>query len=475
MPARIRKEAKIAQQYTTPDATDSGLAGLGYIDIVQRIISPGTAESILGQAWGGDLSSQLNLFTSMQDTWATLADNMRTVENALTSAPFDVQPYQDQDGNVSDSAAEKAKLVKEAINGMRPNSARRELGRDGVLKAFARGSITGHAVLEILWHRREIDGEPAVLPRCCVNVGPRWYGYPSATGPLQFRQNMASWDDFPANKFLVHVVPATDAHPSQAGRIRTLVKYWSYTTSGWTWLMQYAQRFGMPFRWATYRKESSQVKAALGQMMDRIGTSGWGVFPEGTKLELHDTSGKSADLPQSYIIAEADKACNLVIRGETASGGTDGNSGLGNTGAVYAGVRREAMQGYCNDAVSTLQELAHMVIRLNYGETSEMPVVTCEIPDPVDAVANAQRDEILVRLGMSLPEEYLRKRHDVPAAADGEPVITAPKPQAPQGLTAAKSVTTGEVEDVIERLLIAGLNTGVEQIGAEIPGTESDE
>lgn len=458
VPNGIRSRSNLAKPLTVPEpGADGGWAGAGYVDVVERIIQPQTAESILRQAWGGDMSQQVNLFTSMMDTWDALANNMRTVENALTGAPFDVQPAADADGNVSDSAKEKADLVKSAINGLRTNAAKRELGRDGVLKALARGSVTGHAVLEILWERREIDGQLAIMPRCCVNVGPRWYGYPNNTGPLMFRNKLANWEEFPPNKFLIHVVTATDAHPSQAARLRTLVKYWSYTTSAWAWLMQFTQRFGQPFRWATYRKESSQVRTALGQMMQNIGASGWGVFPEGTKLELHESSAKGADLPQAFVIAEANKACDLVIRGETASGGTDGNQGLGNTGEVYAGVRREAMQGYCNDAATTLQQLAEMVVRLNWGETSEMPTVVCEIPSPQDAVALAQRDEILGRMGLTLPDEFLRKRHDVPAPAEGEAVVSAPKPQT---LTAAKSPSDSKLEGVIERLLVAGILGG---------------
>jgi phage gp29-like protein len=457
VPSKLRTRSKLAQGITVPADNDGGWAGSGYVDVVERLIQPQTAESILRGAWGGDMSLQANLFISMMDTWARLADNMRTVENALTGAPFDVQPATDEEGNASDLAKEKAELVKEALKGMRPNAAKRELGRDGVLKALARGSVTGHAVLEILWQRREVGGQAAILPRCCVNVGPRWYGYPNNTGPLQFRNQLATWEDFPPNKFLVHVVPATDAHPSQAGRIRTLVKYWSYTTSAWQWLLQYTQRFGMPFRWATYRKESSQVRTALGQMMQNIGASGWGVFPEGTKLELHESGANAKDLPQSYVISEADKACDLVIRGETASSGADGSQGLGNTGAVYAGVRREAMQGYCNDAVVTLQSLAEMVIRLNYGETSEMPTVVCEIPSPQDAVALAQRDEILARMGLAIPDQFLRERHDVPAPTDGEATVSAPKPQT---LTAAKAPADSKLEGVIERLLVAGILGG---------------
>jgi len=211
VPSKLRTRSKLAQGITVPADNDGGWAGSGYVDVVERLIQPQTAESILRGAWGGDMSLQWTLWIAMMDTWARLADNMRTVENALTGAPFDVQPATDEEGNASDLAKEKAELVKDALKGMRPNAARRELGRDGLLKALARGSVTGHAVLEILWQRREVGGQAAILPRCCVNVGPRWYGYPSNTGPLQFRNQQATWEDFPPNKFLVHVVPATDS------------------------------------------------------------------------------------------------------------------------------------------------------------------------------------------------------------------------------------------------------------------------
>ena len=465
MPAKLRRSNKLSTQYTVPaDANDSGLAGPGWIDVVDRMLAPATAESILRSAWGGDMSLLQNLFVSMMDTWAQLADDVRTVENALTSAPFDVMPYEGSDGTVSEVAKAKADLVKLAIAGLKPNAAKRELGRDGLLKHLARGSITGHAVLEILWERRDVEGEPLILPRTVVNVGPRWYGYLTNNGPLMFRDSSMSWIEFPANKFLVHVVTATDAHPSQAGRLRTLVRFWSYMNAAWQWMMQYTQRFGVPFRIATYRKESSQVRNALIQMMQNVGASGCGVFPEGTEIKFHEAGAKGQDMPQAYVIDQANKACSLVIRGEVASGGTDGNQGLGNTGAVYAGVRREAMQGYCNDATQTLQQLAEMVVRLNWGETSEMPTVVCEIPAPEDAVKNAQRDEILLRMGLTIPEKFLRQRHDIPAPSKDEAVVSTPKatavPALAAALSAAKTAKDDQLAEAIERLLVAAINEG---------------
>ncbi len=60
-------------------------------------------------------------------------------------------------------------------------------------------------------------------------------------------------------------------------------------------------------------------------------------------------------------------------------------------------------------------------------------------------------------MGLTLPDEFLRKRHDVPAPAEGEAVVSAPKPQT---LTAAKAPSDSKLESVIERLLVAGILGG---------------
>jgi phage gp29-like protein len=465
MPAR----RKLAQPITAPvSSPDAGVAGTAYDDPVNRIIFPATAESVLAGAWGGDMRDTINLFISACDTWDRLADNMRTVENALCSAPFEFQPAALPDGTVTDSAKEKAELVDFALKNLRPDPANREVGRDGLLKILARGSIVGHAVAEIVWHDRLQDwnGQQWILPRYAVNVGARWYGYPRIPGGLKFRNQLGAWENFPKLRFLPHVVSATDAHPSQAGRFRTLVKYWMANVYGFKWLMEFTQRFGTPFRWATYAERNAQVKTQLLNMLANLGSSGYGAFPEGTKLELLDAKN-AGDLPQDLVIRMTNQACDIVIRGETASSGSEGAGGLGNTGAVFSGVRREAMQGYCNDAVVTLQKFAEYVIRANYGELTEVPTVVCEIPEPIDAKLNAERDRILIESGMEFPVKWWHERHDVPLPAEGETVVTrsvAPVQPLTASLTAAKAETQNEV---LQRLVDAMLSAAVEDGAAD--------
>jgi phage gp29-like protein len=463
MPAKRKLSKPI-----TPPQPDAGVAGNAYVDPVERIIYPTTAESILSAAWGGDMRDTVNLSITMGDTWDRYADNMRTVENALCGAPFEFQPAITADGEVTDSAKEKAELVDFALKNLRPDPANQEFGRDGMLKHLARGSIVGHAVLELLWYAQpqEWNGGLAYLPRCIVNVGPRWYGYPRIPGGLKFRDQSGAWMNFPKLRFLPHVVSATDAHPSQAGRFRTLVKYYMANVYGFKWLMEFTQRFGTPFRWATYAERNAQVKTQLLNMLANLGSSGYGAFPEGTKLELLEAKN-GGDLPQELVKRITDQACDLVFRGETASNGAEGPQGLGNTGAVFSGIRREAMQGYCNDACVTLQKFAEYVILLNYGDLSEMPRVVCEIPEPIDAKLLAERDEILIRTGMKMPRKWWHERHDVPQPAEDEDVVeqsVAPVQPLTASLTAAKEESQNEV---LQRLINSFLSAAVEDGAAD--------
>ena len=460
---------KLSKPLTAPVAPDAGVAGSAYYDPVERIIYPATAESILAGAWGGDMRETRNLFISACDTWDRLADNMRTVENALIAAPFEFQPFASPDGTVSDSAKEKAELVDYALKQLRPDPANMEVGRDGLLRILARASIVGVGVAELVWHNQLQDwnGQQWILPKYAVNVGARWYGYPTIPGGLKFRNQSGAWENFPKLRFLPQVVSATDAHPSQAGRFRTLVKYYCWNVYAGKWLMEYTQRFGTPFRWATYPERSAQVKTQLLEMLGRLGSSGYGAFPEGTKLELLESSKGASELPQDMVLRISNQACDIVIRGETASNGSEGAGGLGNTGAVFSGVKREAMQGYCNDACVTLQKFAEYVIRVNYGELTEVPTVVCEIPEPVDAKMNAERDRILIEAGMKFPVKWWHQRHDVPQPAEDEEVVeqsVAPVQPLTASLTAAKAETQNEV---LQRLVSAMLNGAIEDGAAD--------
>jgi len=96
-----------------------------------------------------------------------------------------------------------------------------------------------------------------------------------------------------------------------------------------------------------------------------------------------------------------------------------------------------------------------------------VPTVVCEIPEPIDAKLNAERDKILIEAGMKMPRKWWHERHDVPMPAEDEEVVeqtVAPVQPPAQALTAAKAETQNEV---LQRLVSSFLNGALEDGAAD--------
>ncbi len=413
-----------------------------------RRLLPGTVESILVNGLTGDLTDQLALFTVMQDSWARLQHNVRTLREAVEAAPYNVHAWSDDDGTPATPAAEeKAALVKRALWGMCPDITALECSLEGALRHLAGGTVQGHAVMEILWEMRSDagGGGQACLPRALRKTGSSHYAYAQSWGGgaagtadrLMFRpdgRSSSRLTDFPPHQFLTGIFPGHDGHPSVAAPLRSLAKYWIAATYGPEWLLSYAQLFGSPFRWATYRAGDTNVKATVCAMLANLGNNGWAAFPEGTDLKMQEANHAAGSLPQKLIIDLADQAADILILGQTLSADT-GKDGGGSfaLGKVHQTVRRERLAA-CGGAVATVltHQLARAIIQLNYGDTSECPEIRCELPEAEDEQKKAERDKILITMGMRLPVEYLYDRHGIPMPADGEETIGgAPAPKDP--------------------------------------------
>ena len=410
-------------------------------NMMQRRVLPGHVERIMVNAINGDLSDQQAFFNHMLDTWPRLQHNVTTKSDAVKSAPWEVHAYVADDGKEASAIAqEKAALVTRAMWGMRPDAPKRELGFEDCVAGMTRGTVTGHCVQEILWEVREDAAGPAVLPRAIRRTSSVYYGYPSwylnafrnqSEDYLHFRTDRLGnqWKDFPENQFLVGIFPGHDGHPSVAGPLRSLAKYWLAATYGPEWLMSYAQLFGQPFRWATYKDVTA--KAAVVGMLANIGAQGYGAFPEGTTLNLVESSKGAGELPQKLIIDIANQACDILILGQTLSSDNGDGKGSFALGKVHATVRREKLSTTCGEIAKLLtQQFARSVIELNYGECTECPEIRCVLPEPEDQKANAETDTLLAGLGVVFPKQYMYDRYGVPIPEDGEEILEAPEPAA---------------------------------------------
>jgi len=420
-----------------------------------RRLLPGNVETILVGGLNGDLTEQLALFNLMADTWPHLQNNLRTLRDAVASAPWQVSPWSDDDGTpITESALAKAALVTRALWGCCPDLAALEKSIEDVIEAQAVGTVLGHSVQEILWEvRQDAAGGSAILPRAFRRLGSRHFGYTTgmagqAGDALRFRpqsgHGYGNWEDFPEHQFVTGIYPGHEGHPSVAAPLRCLAKYWIAATYGPEWLLSYAQLFGQPFRWATYRPGDEKAKAAICAMLANIGAAGWAAFPEGTQMQLHEASKSAGDLPQKLIIDLANEAANILVLGQTLTSNT-GSEGGGSyaLGKVHTTVRREILSATAGRVAKVLTHtLSRAVVELNYGNTTEVPEIRAELADAKDEKAMAERDQILANMGLPLPLEWLHERHAVPLPTAGEAILSPAAPIPVNPATPIQPVTT---------------------------------
>lgn len=401
-------------------------------------ITPQFIEQTLRGALAGAHVAQWELFNLMKDTWPRLLKNEQELKRGALSLQWEIEADAAEDEAPTPEALERVALVKRAMRQMRARPGHDENGWDGTLADILDAWTVGTSVLEVLdW--REVNGD--LLPRATYWVHPSNYAWAQEgflglasglaqqgpTGRAALRA--ASVTPFPDHKFLVAICKAKAGHPLGGALLRPLAWWWCAANFSAEWLLNFAQVFGMPIRWAHYPAGTPQATIdAICAMLQNMGHNAWAAFPEGAQVELKESSkGATGSLPQEGILDRADKQCDLLLLGQTLTSDT-GNSGAGGgslaLGQVHAGVRGENIQSVANFGASVLNEqLIPSLLTLNYGDTDHAPRFHPEPRKVEDKKANAERDAILLNAGVEFPKAYFHKRHEIPLPQDGEEVI----------------------------------------------------
>jgi len=411
-------------------------------------LTPRAIEYILSGALAGNHVQQWELFDLMEDTWPRLAKNLHELKRAVTSRKLNVQPWQEEGLPPTAEAKERARLVSTALWRMRPAADADENGLEETLRDLLDAWAKGVSVLEIDWEIRRAGALGDITaPRCTGWAHPSQYAW-HPDGWLGLRETGDRGREsgvrnqeisrFPEHKFLVAVCKSKSGHPLAGALLRPLAWWWCAQNFSADWLMNYAQLFGLPFRWANYDPASGpETVDRICAALEHMGSSGWAAFPAGVTLELKEAAKGGDAVPQAALIDRADKQCDLLILGQTLT--TDvGDSGSRALGEVHEGVRSEVCEAACQFLCMVLnQQLVPSILRLNYGDDREPPELCLEPEKIEDEKANAERDQILLNAGVPLPKDWFYKRHNVPAPQAGEETITGRPPPAPYGAPAS--------------------------------------
>lgn len=432
-------------------------------------LTPQYIENILRGALGGNHVQQWELFDLMLDTWPRLLKNTSEITGAVQAMQWKLEAWAEDDQPPSDAANERKKVVSSGLWQMRPELGSDDNGFETTIGDLCSAWWVGTVVLEIVWESRRVGqlGDLTV-PQCTAWAHPRNYGWNEA-GQLGLNLNAEnsagifagsrarSIEPFPENKFLVGICKAKSGPAQTAARLRGIAWWWCAANFSADWLMNLAQLFGIPFRWATYADNAKDGTIDLiNDLLDNMGSSGRAAFPEGTNLNFLEAGKNAGSSPQADLLERADKACDLLILGQTLT--TDVGEGGGGSlalGKVHGGVRSQVMQSAANFVARVLNEqFVPAILRENFGDEAEAPYFCPEPRTEKDLKSAADVIASAVSTGLAVPKKWAHEELNIPLPQAGEEIIerqaTAPLPGGPGAPMPADSAARGDTRPASE-------------------------
>jgi phage gp29-like protein len=391
-------------------------------------VTPEQVRTILRNVRTGKLEDQDRLFRLMLDTWPRLRKALNEVAGAVSRLEIEVKPATREDAEEPTPQALRIyETVERALESYAPRPGFWELDVEGMVRALIDAYAKGVSVLEIVWHVQN----GIASPRCFAPVPAKYLAYPSSGNEadrLMIAPNGVNYgqlEDFPPDRFLIAVWSQGGMHPIHAANLRTLTKYWLASVYGLGWLMQFAQLFGVPWRHIETDGSEGAMDAAEA-MLENVGSTGSAVTGPGVKLNILDgVSGSADSMPQSHLMDVADRACDILLLGQTL---TTDNTGTGSRalGEVHEGIRVEVIQSVASWVASIITEqLIPAIVRMNFGAVpaEDMPYAEIVIPRAKDAKAAAERFKILVETGVKMPARWVYEELEIPEPVDGEAIF----------------------------------------------------
>lgn len=414
---------------------------------------PETLGWLLDEGGRGNLMLQNELFNTMEDTWDRLRGNLNKLKNAVCKLPFNLQPWTEKGKEPTDSALEKAAFVEHVLHNQKAATWEGQHNFHGTIYELLDAVARGVAVLEIDWtleNGKYIPTGTRRVPWTCLGFEPPSHlptFKPShANGlrlfPDRHPNNPKPFDRYP-HKFLVGVYRAKSGHIAETAQLRSLAHLWLGRMLGWEWMAQKAELFGIPLRWATYDPSAPQTQIdQISDMLRNMGTAAWGAFPAGTELQIlnGNTPGVAgASEPTERLMYLADRACDLLLLGQTLTSEEGNRSGSYALGNVHREVELDLYENYAAYVIDVINnQFIPAIIELNWGNSEELPFLEVELNRPEKDKQIVERDKTLfVDMGLPVSKQWLYDRHKVPAPGPSEDLF---EPKGSKGASRSASM-----------------------------------
>lgn len=410
---------------------------LWYLALPNKL-TPQQVLTILRSGLGGDIWQVWQLVSLMLDTWPMLRKCSHEVREAVSSSKFLVRPHCEEGAEATAPAKERADLVRRAMKAFKPDPFSDERGFEGMVYDITDAMLNGLTMTEVVWQqvkRAGASGQFEWLPRASAWVHPRHFTF-TDNGRIAVFDKSYNKMYFPqmdkANsygpdlrRFIVGQFPSRSGSSLVGGLARPLAPWWSAVVFCREWMLTTAQKHGSPFRTATYKPGMSKPeKDELMAMLRTMGEKGYGIFLEGTVVDVTAPARTGTDNPQRFLMEHADKECQQLILGQNLSSDSPRNGGSRSQGDNHMEVRRDRIEGVARwVANEPLRQFARAVLLMNYGTDDECPEVVADFTEATDPLAQAQRDAIMLTAGVPMLYEDFCKANNMSMPEPGDLII----------------------------------------------------
>lgn len=259
----------------------------------------------------------------------------------------------------------------------------------------------GHSLMELYWPAPGSDqigttnliNRKHVKPRKGVVTKNQW-----DTEGLPYREA-------PYNSFVIEVGKEDDL-----GLILEACPHVIYKRGGFGDWAEFAEVFGMPFRWATYNNEQS--RQVLEQALAQAGSAGYVVAPEDAKLQFFNpTAGSQSNDIFRFLIEACNQELSITILGNTMT----------TQEAKHSGYAQSETQMQTQDEVHA-DDRSFVIGVLNEKLTPYLKSLGYQVDggkwcfEDEDALSLPQRIDVDLKVATQVPigKSYWYKRYNIP-------------------------------------------------------------
>jgi phage gp29-like protein len=447
---------------------EARVAGLlrQYSDHPSRGLTPAKLAGILQDAEHGHLTAQCELAEDMEEKDGHIYAESQKRRSVLLGLDYAIVPPR----NPSRQEQADVDMLNEWLE---DNTEIDELvmnASDAILKSFN--------CQELEWRQEE----GLQLPRWHWR-DPAWFQtHPNKPSELRLQSTGYAGDELQPFGWITHCHAAKSGYVGRNALIRVLA--WPYLFKNFSVrdLAEFLEIYGLPLRLGKYPTGASEKeKATLMKAVMAIGHNAGGIIPRGMEIEFQEAAKGGSD-PFESMIAWCERTQSKAILGGTLTSQADGKSSTNALGNVHNEVRKELRDSDAKQIANTItRDLIYPMYALNcrsYRGPHRIPRFEFDLSEPEDLAYYAQHLPPLVNLGMQIPQSFVSDRCQIPAPANGEPVLRAAgalpsePASAPVSLAALKAGNglqdQSAIDDALDSLEAGDLNKEMTEVLAPL-------